>query len=495
VSSAVILNLVRSKEGERFDPATVEEDYKRIYQELKRFSNVEARVEQTASGVIVVFAVTEQRQIREIRYQGNKKMRTSDLQALVDLEVGQAIDQFRISLAKQAIEGHYQEKNYPFAHVEVPTEDLGQKGVVVFNVVEGPEVRIRKVAFKGNRSFTDERLKGVVETKFWIWIFRSGKFDADQLDDDVAAVRHYYESKGFFDARVGRRLSFSADQEEMEVTFVIDEGVRYRVQSVSFKGNAHVADASLRSKLKLVEGENYDQELLGRDVKAIVTAYSPFGFIYEQVDGPGGAPNPDYLRITPKRLFRREAGKVDLIYDISEGKPFHLGRAIVKGNSKTQEKVVLRELRTQAGELYNSGELLAATDRLRGTPYFSSASITPVGDDAEFRDIVVEVEERRTATILFGAGVNSNGGVAGNITYEQSNFDIGNWPESARDILSDRAFVGAGQNFRASFEPGTQQTNASVRFYEPWLLDQPYSFSSEGYLRNYRRRNYEDQRI
>src|SRR5207237_9047580 len=94
-----------------------------------------------------------------------------------------------------------------------------------------------------------------------------------------------------------------------------------------------------------------------------------------------------------------------------------------------------------------------------------------------------------------GAGVNSNGGVGGNITYEQRNFDIANWPRQPSDLWNGRALVGAGQQFRASFEPGTRQTNASLRLSEPWLFDQPYTFTSEAYLHNRVRENYVDRRL
>jgi len=110
------------------------------------------------------------------------------------------------------------------------------------------------------------------------------------------------------------------------------------------------------------------------------------------------------------------------------------------------------------------------------------------------RDLLVEVVEARTATFNVGAGVNSNGGVGANITYEQRNFDIGDFPDRWGDVISDRAFIGAGQTFRATLEPGTENTNASVRFYEPYLFDQPYSFSAEAYYRDRDRRDYDETR-
>src|SRR5205814_1165177 len=121
-------------------------DYQRIYG-LRKFANVEAKVEPTETGVIVVFIVTEQKQIRSIAYRGNISVETGKIQDVVDLREGEAIDNFRINLARQSIETLYKEKNFPFAHVEVPGEPLAEKGELVFNVVEGPNVRVRKVTF------------------------------------------------------------------------------------------------------------------------------------------------------------------------------------------------------------------------------------------------------------------------------------------------------------------------------------------------------------
>src|SRR5262249_31439415 len=146
----------------------------------------------------------------------------------------------------------------------------------------------------GNRSFSDGRLKDQVKTKSWFPLFVSGSFDPDQLEQDVASLRQFYENHGFFDVRVGRKVVVSPDQREVMVEFVVDEGQRYTVESVTFQGNHTVSDAELKKNLKLVEGRVYDSELARRDVREIVKAYSPYGFIYVPNDP---TPDPDYLRI------------------------------------------------------------------------------------------------------------------------------------------------------------------------------------------------------
>ncbi|MBC7784760.1 MAG: BamA/TamA family outer membrane protein [Burkholderiales bacterium] len=490
VLTASILNVVRTREGDKFDPQTVQEDYQRIFG-LRRFSNVEAKVEPTATGVIVIFQVSEQKQINQIIIKKRpSEISENDIRAVIEIEKGQAIDSFRIAQSRRQIAELYKAKNFPLAAVTVDLDAVNKTGDLVFDIVEGPQVRIRNITFTGNNNVTESKLKDQIRSRSYIWIFREGNFSPDTVEDDVASLRKYYQDKGFFDARVGRKLVYSADQTEMQIDFLIEEGPRYLVEKVTFKGNAAVNEAALRANLKLVEGMPYDSELIDRDVRKMVRDYSPLGFIFQP-----GATDPDYLKIDSKPVFRLEPGRVEVVYQIAEGKPFRIGQILPRGNTRTQDKVLIRDLRLSPGDLYDSGKIQDATERMRGLPLFTGVKITPVGEDPDARDLLVEVEEARTATFTFGAGVNSNGGVGGNITYTQKNFDITNWPRSLSDMRTDRSFVGAGQTLRISFEPGTTATNASIKFIEPWILDQPYSFTGEIYLRTRRREVYDDDRI
>lgn len=490
ITQAEILRQVRTREGGKFDPDTVAGDYQRIF-DLRRFANVEARVEPTDRGVIVIFEVTIQDLIQDIRFKGNDALETKTLLDTSNLRTGEAIDTFRLTLARENIERLYQEKNRPYAHVDIDQENL-RKGIVQFNIVEGPKVRVRKIRILGNRSFTNGRIKGQIKSKSWFPLFVAGRFDPEQIEQDVASIRQFYENKGFFDVRVGRKVIVSPTQGEVMIDFLIEEGPRYVVDRLTFRGNESVTEASLRDGLNLVEGGAYDQDLVKRDIRQIVKDYSPLGFIYNPND-----PNPpeEYLQIRERRVFKAEPGHMELVYDIHEGRPFRLGRIIVKGNTKTQDKVVLRELRVQPGQLYDSATIQQAQDRIRATNLFTAVTITPIGEDPESRDLLVEVAEAQTGRILFGAGVTSNSGVLGSIVYEQRNFDITDWPASGSEIFSGTAFKGAGQTFRLQLEPGTELSRARVDFIEPWLFDQPYSFGASAYLSQRVRRDWTEQRI
>ena len=139
---AEIRHQIQTREGEKFDPQTVQADYQRIYG-LKRFSNVEARIEPTATGVIVIFVVGEQSQIKTIVFRGNTAVDNDTLKGAIGLKPGEAIDAFRVASAREAIERLYKTRNFTYAHVDVPEEPLAKNGELVFNIVQGPNVTIR----------------------------------------------------------------------------------------------------------------------------------------------------------------------------------------------------------------------------------------------------------------------------------------------------------------------------------------------------------------
>ena len=495
VPTASILNLIRTRVGDPYDPETAEEDYQRIHRELRKFSNVTARAEPTATGgVVVVFEVEEQKQVNSVTFRGNNRVDDVTLRNAVELRPGEAIDTFRLRLAENALEGLYRNRGFPFARARVAPGPLTDRGDVVFEVVEGPNVRIRNVDFKGAKSFDEATLKGRVQTQPWMFILRPGRYDPDQIEQDMAALRRFYESKGFFDVRVGRRLVWSPDQSELQVEFLIEEGPRYKIRNVVFEGNTRLTDAQLREELKLTEGQFFDAEKLERDRRRIVKSYSPFGYIYQPGGFVPGQSDADYLYVDARRTLQQQPGEIDLVYAIHEGKPFRVGQIRVKGNYKTKENVILRDMRFAPGELFDAAELRDAEERLRARPFFEHVNVTPIGSDPTYRDLLVEVVEGRTAQFSITAGVNSNGGLGGGITYVQRNFDVGNTPADWTEIFTDRAFTGAGQTFRLSFEPGTIATNASVDFYEPFLFDQPYGLGLSAYLRDRKRENYDDRR-
>ena len=493
-----ILNAVRTKPGEAFDPQTVRDDYGRIY-DMRRFSRVEARYETTPAGVIVVFDVEEQSQVGAVRFRGNVAVSDVALRRLVSLEAGRSLDPILLAFAQSAIEEHYRGRNFALVQVRVARE--AESGVVTFDIVEGPRVRVKNINFVGADAFPESRLlasklRRQIGTRIY-WpaglLGRNGRLDERQLDEDVASLQRFYRDQGYFDARVGRKVIFSPDQTEAQVDFLIEEGPRYTINSIRFEGNERLTDEQLQEASRLEPGRPFEADAVRRAQARMVEAYSPFGLIYAQ---PGllAQREPDYLTIEESVVFELEPGKVDLVFNISEGKPFRVGKIEVRGNSRTQDKVILRQFDLAPGDVYDSADVQRATRRLLASRYYSRVNVTPVGSDPESRDLLVEVEETSTAIFTVGGAVSSNGGLIGTIKYEQTNFDIADLPERPGDVLGGHAFVGGGQSLRILLEPGTLRSNASIAFFEPFLLDQNLGFGTEAYYRTYRRREFQEGR-
>ena len=501
-----VLNAARTRPGDAFDPRTVTADYQRIYA-LGRFKDVVARYEvietDAGPGVKVVFEVAELPAVAAVRFRGNRAVKDATLQRLIEARAGLAAggrgDPVLLAFAADAIREYYESQNYPLASVRAARDDAS--GATVFDVVEGPKVFVRNVDFLGNESFDEPTLKGQIATKVWapLGLFGfTGRYDEDTIEEDVVALRRFYQrEKGFFDARVGRRVVWSADLSEVQVEYLIEEGRRYEVGEIEFEGVEALDADELRRRVaeeaRLVPGAPYDADRVRAAVQEIVDAYSPLGFVYDPPP-PGIEADPAYLSVGADESFRMEPGVVDLTFRVREGRPFRVGEIRVRGNAKTQDKVILRAFDAGPGDLYDSADVRDATRRLQASRYFGRVRVTPVlppgGDvDEPVRDVLVEVEEISTAVLGFSGGLSSNGGVFGQIQYEQRNFDLFDLPESLPDLYGN-AFQGAGQTFRVSIEPGTVRSNASVSFYEPYVLDRNFGAGADGYYRTFRRREY-----
>ncbi|MEM7807661.1 MAG: outer membrane protein assembly factor BamA [Planctomycetota bacterium] len=507
-----VLNAVRTSAGDPFDAFQVEADVRRIFA-LNRFSRVEARYVVLGEGddatVEVVFEVEELAPAGELRFINNRRLSDERLRRIVELESGyrpgERGDETLLALAADAVEQAYRQRNYALATVSVRRDE--ETDAIIFDVTEGPFVAVVNIDFIGATSFTERQLKRQVGTSirgpFGLFGFE-GIVDQRQLDADVASLQRFYRAdKGFFDARIGRRLVWSPARDKVKVEFLVDEGRRYQIGSIKFDGLEDADEAELRKAVEdagVVIGSPYDRDDVRVAIRNIVRAYVPLSRVYSPPP-PGIRVDPDHLNINPITDFRLEPGIVDLTFAISEGEPFKLGNIRIRGNDKTQDKVILRQFDLAPGDPYDSEAVTRGEQRLRGRDFFQTVRVTPIPPPPGFdpidgepeRDLLIEVTEKSTALISFGGAINSNGGVFGNITYTQRNFDIFDFPESAGDIFGD-AFQGAGQTFRAELQPGTVQTNATLSFFEPRLYDQNLGLGLQGFYRTILRREYRDTR-
>ncbi len=485
LDEAYVRNQIRSRAGQAYSQEQVQGDVSRLLR-TGRFIDVRPEAEPVNGQVRLTFRVAEKPEIAAIEFVGNQEFKVKDLMETLTFGPGDPLDLYEIRRAQEAIQRKYMEKGYAYVQVTYDEDLLKTERRVVYTIVENQRVKVRKVRFEGHTAFSESELKGEVETKSWIPIFRTGDYDPDRAQRDAAKVQQYYRERGYLDAEVTYVPQFlDVAREKMEVVFRVSEGVRYNVREIRIRGNHVLSTEEIVAMMTLKEGDPFVDAHLRADLKAIQTKYGSQGYIYATV--------------APSWVFADEPAQVILTLTITEGDQFTVGWIEVNGNLRTQEKCVRRELRFHPEEIYDTTRTDKAEKRLKDTGLFTEATIEPMepADNAPgVRDALVTVTENpQTTNFIAGVGASSDSGIVGNIVLENKNFDIADWPRNAEEFFKGRAFRGAGQTMRLQLEPGTEFNRFRIDFREPYLMDQPIGFGTSLYLFERGRDGYDEVRM
>ncbi len=480
-SEAYVREIVRVKAGDALDTSALDRDVARLVRS-GRFQIVRYEARPEAEGVRVVFLLAERPLVKAIRFEGNSKIKDNELRDKVPQKVGDPVDRFSVQEGQDAIIALYKDKGY--GQVEVTYDDDALAlGEIKYKIQEGPQVKVRKILFEGRQSLTERELKKQIETKTAIWIFRAGTLDPQQVETDAAKLQSYYRDQGFLDAKVGSRVEELDKPGDRRVVFTIEEGTRYLVESIRFEGNTVFASDELASLMRSKVGEFVIQSKVESDRTLFETRYGEAGYIEREVKAV--------------RVFSDQPGMVLLTYQVSEGEQFRVGRVVVRGNTRTKDKVVLREFHLYPpDDLFNLTEARETETRLRQTQIFTSARVTPMGDEAGVRDVLIDVQENeRAGDLIFGFGVTSNAGLVGQFVIDFKNFDITDTPKSLTELFKLQAFHGAGQRLRIDAQPGTEVNRFRTDFTEPYLWDVPVRFDTGIFLFERDRDGYSEGRV
>ncbi len=475
-----ITDQVRAQPGQAYARSLVDVDVKTIAS-TDLFITVRADVIPTEDGQVIVRYVVEERPIvQSVEIVGNRKFKDEQIREALVVRPGQGVDPFGLQTDTKTIIDMYRKQGFAQTSVDVDKELLKQ-GVVHYKIIEGPRSFIDKIKFNGNANIKSDRLKWKISTKTHFWFFRKGVLDDDMLQADLVTIRDQYLKRGFLDARVAYSLEYSEDKRNLVVRFIINEGPRYKVGKMLVRGNEVFKTEELLQDNKLNPGDFAERDRINALQKKVEDRYGHEGYIYSNIE------------ITPS--YTDVPGVVDLNINITEGKPYLVGRVIVRGNPNIQDRVIRRQVRIYPDQTYDSVLVKKSVDRLKAVHIFQDVKITPIGDSPDTRDALVEAAEGQTGKFLIGAGVSTNSGLVGQISLEQSNFDISNPPRSMGEFLRGQAWKGSGQFFRILLEPGTEFQRYRVTFEEPYLFDTPYSFSNDAFFFTRSRESWNERRI
>ncbi|HEX5791430.1 MAG TPA: outer membrane protein assembly factor BamA, partial [Luteolibacter sp.] len=364
------------------------------------------------------------------------------------------------------LEEYYQGHGYPdvmVTHRIQPTDREGHADLI-FVIEEGGKNEVDDIIFEGNQAFSDRDLRKEMKIKekgIFSWLTKSGRFESDQLDEDLDAILDFYRSKGYLRASSPGIRREPAGEGRVDLIIPIEEGAKYTVAEVGFGSMTVFKPEELHPALTLAAGEAYSSKSMRDDITMIRSYYGSKGYADASV-------NPDIEDAGPNQ--------VKITYQVTEGSRYKVGRVDIAGNIKTKDKVIRREIPLQPGDMFNTVELETAKKRIEGLQYFSRVDVNSAGSSEGYRDIDVLVEERKTGSVGIGAGFSSVDSVVGFLMLEQSNFDLFNpWN-----------FTGGGQRFAMNIRAGSERSDLSISITEPWFLDRQLALGGELFYRDSR---------
>jgi outer membrane protein insertion porin family len=488
VDTATVLRLLRTRVGQPFDRRTWDDDWRRLM-DSGYFLNVRTTPPlDWPGGCKLVIDLIELATIRKIEFKGNKSISPTEMRNAIQSTEGGRYKMGQVHLDARAIEKLYHDRAFRDAKVTYEVvavsthkqlvageeQEVQDEVVVTFKVDEGHPIAVRHVYFEGNKAFGERELLKVVQTRPRR-LFRAGDLRTLEVETDKKRIEAHYLRNGYMDVSIdevrvdvgeGTYFNWFRKRKKLaDVYFKVSEGAQYRVGNVNVTGQQSLPLGEILAVMKLKPGAVYSNLLLSDDVDRIKELYGEYGRVFTRV-APDARPVTDPQR--PKYLY-------DVELKITEGAEVALREVITRGNVKTRDKVIIRELELYPGERLDSTRIRIARQRLKNLDYFEDdiRIATEPTENPEEANIVIDVTEKPTGEFNFGLGISSVDNVMGNISLVQRNFDYRDFPKSWRDLLSGNAFCGAGQRFSIEATGGAKRQRYQVSFFEPWAFDRP----------------------
>ena len=471
-----------TKRGDLYDPQTLRRDFMILWN-TGYFDDLRLEVEDGEIGKIVRFVVVERRIVRTIRYEGNKSATISDIlerfkERKVGLSVESRYDPTKVNAAAFVLKELLGERGRQYAEVTPEVRQIPPSSVeVVFNIDEGPKVKVGKVSFEGNEVMSARQARRAMKNTKPIGIPRSivlenifkKTFDVRKLEEDKERLRNAYQTKGYFRATVLKHDLETRDQKGRSlfpipllkkkkaklanIHVTLDEGEQYRRGKLSFTDVElfRVPDQVLGPVFAMTEGAIFDVEKLRKGMENLKKLYGEFGYI-------------DFVA-EPSFEFREENDTplIDLNLAVDEGKQFFVRRIDFEGNDTTRDKVIRRELLLDEGDMFNTRLWDLSMLRLNQLGYFEPIKTEGPETDTDIRrntreglvDLTLKVKERGRNTI------NLNGGVSG---FAGSFIGFG---------YATNNFLGLGETLSFDTQLGSRERVIQFGFTEPYLFDKP----------------------
>jgi len=405
------------------------------------------------NSVIIEFTVEERPVVGEIQFRGNRKVRTGDLLDVVLIKTGDLVNTAKLKVDEEAVRSLYLDRGFPDVQIEssIETDPKNpKKQIIVFSIQEGSQTSIRAIRFSGNKTFSESTLKKVMESKEQS-LFNSGVFNEKKFSQDLQAIERYYRERGFVDAKVVNvTRDIEKDEEEnrtyLTITIYLEEGSQYYYGGMTFKGNQVFSTERLNELVKQKPGGLINMTRVEQDFQRVADLYFENGYIFNTI-------NREIIRDEEKKTL-------SFVVTIVERNRAHIENILIKGNKKTKDFVLYREIPLEVGDVFSKKKVVEGLQNLYNLQYFSSVTPeTPPGSADGLMDLIINVEESSMAEIMFGLAFGGSS----------------EFPVSANFRWTDRNFLGRGQTLGIDLTASPIVQTLSFNFLEKWLFGKRWS--------------------
>lgn len=422
------------------------------FEDINAYTNHDSK---NNNNVCLVFELVERPVISSIVFSGNKKIRNGELREQIKIKASDIYVESAVLIDERVLRNYYLQKGYTTARVSHSVEETHDGMVVTFNIDEGSNTVITEISFVGNTIASERTLKNKLELKE-VGLFRNGAYQPATLEKDKQKVIAYYREHGYADASLlDVKIDYETNEEkqrtELKITFIVQEGQQYTYGGLTISGNEVFSSEELLRVPRLKTGAIYNETKFQEDLATIQSVYYENGYMSNEF----------------YPVSKKDADRHEISYELAvrEHARSHIENIIVKGNTKTKEKVILREIPIEAGDIFSRDKVINGLRNLMNLQYFSSVIPEPQpGSEENLVDLVWSVEEQSTSTIQLG------------VTFSGVT-DPNTIPISLFFKLENSNLLGEGKVISASTTLSNTEQSLDFGYSQNWIGNMPLGFS------------------
>ncbi len=443
IETATVMTYLNMKTGDDITPKDLDAATKTLFA-TGLFSDVDISFD---DGTAIIHVV-ENPIIYTISFEGNDDLDSDILKTEVLLKPRMVFTQRKLQNDVERLQEIYKRNGRFTAQITPKIIEKDQNRVnIVFQIKEGEKALVKKIVIHGNNAFSDDILKEKLITKESAWyrfLASTDTYDPDRLNYDKELLRRFYLQEGYADIAIKKATADMAeDKENFIITFEVEEGKKYHFSEPSLKVSLpeYQQDETLQQLISFQAGDTFNTNEVEDTIDALTDALANKGYAF--------------VDITPSYQKDEKTQTISLVFNVTEGEKVFINRIHITGNSRTLDKVIRREFRSNEGDAFHAAKLRRSRQRIENLDYFSRVELSTqpvIGDDSKV-DVALDLAEKSTGAFNIGVGWSS---------YDGLMFETG---------IQERNILGTGNIVGINALISERETQYAIGLTNPYFMD------------------------